>query len=428
MPRVSDLELDNLPAELPELANDPMPYFEAVRRRHPWLAQCPVGYAVTEYAAMKEIILHHDSRLRFMSQEIVELMGARGTGWGRFTEEMMLSKSGAEHARLRASVAEAFNPRSINRLRPLMREVVSKLLDEWAPKGAFDFAEFAAHFPIRVMFGLIGARPDLLPGIRSSLEVQGSSYSLEASRLPVIEAAYQVLWNFVDKLIAERGPHAGKNDLLDDLIAANTSGALNDEELRIMLVFLFAAGYDTSKNLLTLTMSTMLNTPGIWARCAEDRPYCDKVVREQLRLTSPSNTYRLVTEDFEFRGVLFPKDTTLFIPLSISGRDPAVCHDPLVFDPDRTEPERHLAFGRGIHLCLGQSLARAQAEEGLHLIAQRITCPRLAGEITWRPFLGVWGIKSLPIEFDPGSGRTSPATSSAGTDHGVCPLSASSVG
>jgi len=402
---VSDLELSNLPIEQSGMAADPMPYFDAVRRQHPWLARCSVGYAVTEYAAMKEIILHHDGRLRFMSREIVDLMKARGTGWGRFTEEIMLSKSGAEHARLRGSVAEAFNPRSINRLRPLMQQVVSSLLDDWAPRGACDFAEFAADFPIRVMFALIGASPDLLPGIRSSLEIQGSSYSLEPARMPIIEEAYQVLWNFVVRLIAERGPNAGKDDLLDDLIAANTSGAINDEELRIMLVFLFGAGYDTTKNLLTLTMFTMLSEPEMWARCADDRAYCEKVVREQLRLTSPSNTYRLVTEDFEFRGVLFPKDTMLFIPLSIAGRDPAVCAHATVFDPERQEPERHLAFGRGIHICLGQSLARAQAEEGVHLIAQRITRPRLVGEVTWRPFPGVWGIKSLPIEFDPGPRR-----------------------
>lgn len=407
MLRVNDLELSNLPIEQSGMAADPMPYFDAVRRQHPWLARCSVGYAVTEYAAMKEIILHHDGRLRFMSKEIVDLMKARGTGWGRFTEEIMLSKSGAEHARLRGSVAEAFNPRSINRLRPLMQQVVSSLLDDWAPKGACDFAEFAADFPIRVMFALIGASPDLLPGIRSSLEIQGSSYSLEPARMPIIEEAYQVLWNFVVRLIAERGPNAGKDDLLDDLIAANTSGAINDEELRIMLVFLFGAGYDTTKNLLTLTMFTMLSEPEMWARCADDRAYCEKVVREQLRLTSPSNTYRLVTEDFEFRGVLFPKDTMLFIPLSIAGRDPGVCAHATVFDPERQEPERHLAFGRGIHICLGQSLARAQAEEGVHLIAQRITRPRLVGEVTWRPFPGVWGIKSLPIEFDPGPRRAS---------------------
>jgi cytochrome P450 len=410
MSSVSELDLSHLAIEKPEFAVDPTPYFEAARRQHPWLAKCNVGYVVTEYTAMKEI-LHKDDKVRMPSEQIVDIMGARGTGWGRFTEEMMLSKSGADHARLRGSVAAAFTPRSVNRLRPVMQNVVSALLDEWAPKGAFDFAEFAAHFPIRVMFGLMGADPAALPSIRSSLEVQGSSFSLEAWRMPVIEEAYQVLWNFVDRVIVERGPNIGKGDLLDDLIAANTSGAMNDEELRIMLVFLFAAGYDTSKNLLTLTMHSMLSVPKIWARCAEDRPYCNKVVEEQLRLTSPSNLYRLVTEEFEYRGVRFQKDSMIIIPVTMAGRDPAVFQQPTTFDPDRGDRERHLAFGRGMHICLGQYLARAQAEEGVHLMAQRITNPRLAGEVTWRPFPGVWGIRSLPIEFDPAPRRSQPGRS-----------------
>jgi cytochrome P450 len=404
---INELDLPHLAIEQPEFAADPMPRFEAARRAHPWIAKCGVGYVVTDYVAMKEI-LHKDESLRMPSPEIVGLMGAHGTGWGRFTEEMMLSKSGVDHARLRGAVAAAFTPRSVNRLRGVMKDVVTELLDEWAPKGAFDFAEFAANFPIQVMFGLIGADPALLTGIRSALEVQGSSFSLEPWRMPVIEESYQLLWGFVEQVIAARGPDAGKGDLLDDLIAANTCGAINDEELRIMLIFLFAAGYDTSKNLLTLTMHSMLDAPEIWARCAEDRPFCDKVVEEQLRLASPSNIYRLVTHAFEYRGVRFPEGVMLILPLTISGRDPGVFQKPMGFEPDRGSTDRHLAFGRGMHICLGQYLARAQAEEGLHLMAQRITRPRLTGEITWRPFPGVWGIKSLPIAFEPEPARARP--------------------
>src|SRR5579863_3673906 len=131
MSSVSELQLSHLPIEESAFAVDPMPYFEAARRKHPWLASCAVGYVVTEFKAMDEI-LRQDSKLRMPSQEIVDLMGARGTGWGRFTQEMMLSKSGADHTRLRNSVATAFGPGSVNRLRPVMQSVVSALLDEWA--------------------------------------------------------------------------------------------------------------------------------------------------------------------------------------------------------------------------------------------------------------------------------------------------------
>jgi cytochrome P450 len=404
MPSAEDLSLPHLPIEEPGFGVDPIPYVEVARRQHPWLARCNVGYILTEYEAMKDIY-YLDEKLVFPSEQIVQLMGAEGTGWGKFTTDMMLARSGAEHARLRGSVAEAFTPRAVGRLRPLMRRVVSDLLDEWAPKGAFDFAEFAANFPVRVMFGLIGADTAALPEIRASLEIQGSSFGLDATRMSVIEAGYQAIWDFVDRLIAERGRGGGHDDLLDDLIATNSSGALNDVELRQMLLFLFAAGYDTSKNELTLIMHAMLRNPAIWARCAEDLAYCEKVVEEGLRHTSPSSPYRLVTEDFEYRDVRFPQGSMIVFPLAISGRDEAAFPHPTDFDPERALPNRHIAFGRGMHMCLGQYLARAQIVEGVHLIAQRITNPRPAGEATWRPFPGVWGLKSLPIQFDPAPRR-----------------------
>jgi len=404
MQSIDELELPHLAVETPEFAENPLPEIRAARRRHPWLAKSNVGYVVTEYAAMDEI-LRKDGNMRMSSPEIVDLMGAHDTLWGKFTLGIMLSKSGAEHRRLRDSVAAAFRPRNVNRMRPVMRSVISDLLDEWAPKGAFDFAEFAANFPIRVMFGLIGASSELLPGIRESLEIQGSSYSLEVEKMPIIENAMNKLWSFVEQVVAERGPGGDRGDLLDDLIAINQSGVLNDEELQIMLIFLFAAGYDTSKNLLTMLMHSMLGNPDVWERCAEDRDYCDKVVKEQLRFGSPSNVYRLVTSEFEYRGVRFPENTNLFLPISVSGHDPDAFETPDVFDPEHNAGDRNLAFGRGIHLCLGQFLAQAQVEEGIHQIAQRITKPRLTGKVASRPFLGVWGIRSLPITFDPAPAR-----------------------
>jgi len=110
---------------------------------------------------------------------------------------------------------------------------------------------------------------------------------------------------------------------------------------------------------------------------------------------------RTVAEEFTYRDVTFPVGTNLQFILTLSGRDPAAFRDADTFDPERPPDNRHLAFGRGMHICLGQFLARAQIEEGLHLIAQRIRSPRQAGEVSWRPFVGVWGIRSLPIEFEP---------------------------
>jgi cytochrome P450 len=91
----------------------------------------------------------------------------------------------------------------------------------------------------------------------------------------------------------------------------------------------------------------------------------------------------------------------LFFPVSVAGRDPRVAADAAEFNPEWEQANRHIAFGRGRHMCLGQHIARAQIEEGLHQIARRIANPRRAGPSGWRPFFGVWGMKGLPIEFDP---------------------------
>jgi cytochrome P450 len=319
-----------------------------------------------------------------------------------------MQRGGSEHHRLRGAVAAAFTPRHANRMRPVMRKTISRLLAEWAPKGAFDFAEFAAQFPVRVMCALIGASPDAVPSIKDALEVQGLSYSLDPSMLPAIEAAFETQWKFADQLVLDRQAEAyvGEDrDLLDSLLKVNAEGGVNDVELRDLLIFLIAAGYDTSKNLLTMVMYRMLSCPEYWSRCAEDRAFCDQVVEEVLRHSSGSNIYRTVSEEFVYRDITFPVGTNLIFPLSISGRDSRHFPDAMEIQPERVHTNRHIAFGRGIHICLGQYLARAQIEEGVHMIAQRITKPKLAGEVTWRPFPGVWGIRSLPIEFEPHAAR-----------------------
>lgn len=79
--------------------------------------------------------------------------------------------------------------------------------------------------------------------------------------------------------------------------------------------------------------------------------------------------------------------------------------EPMEFLPERIRTNSHIAFGRGAHICIGQHLARAQLEEGVHLIAQRLRKPRVAGEVSWKPYLGLWGLRTLPIQFEPGPSR-----------------------
>jgi len=400
MPSISELELYHMPIATEAYGNNPFPHFDKAREQHEWLAASDIGYVLTGYRAIDNI-MRLDDKLKMPGDEIADIMGARGTGWGDFCVEQMLVSSGERHARLRSSLSSAFGPGSVKRLRPIMRETVDRICDEWLQSGKFDFTDFASQFPVRVMFALVGASTERLPEIIKKLEIHGESFNLEVEKMGIIEDGYQTLWRFVDELIAERGRDAGKGDLLDDMIAANGSGTISDKELRQLLILLFAAGYDTTKNLLILLMHSLLQHPDIYQRCGEDFGYAKKVVKEQLRFTTPSNTMRIVTEGFTYGGVEIPEGTMLIFPISISGRDPAMFGNSMVFDPDRPEKHPSQAFGRGMHICLGQFLAVANVEEGIHTIARRLRNPRMAGEVTWKPFPGVWGITSLPIEFDP---------------------------
>ncbi|MCB2077263.1 MAG: cytochrome P450 [Novosphingobium sp.] len=403
MQSLTELDLPYLPMEDAEFAANPWPVLDEVRAGHPWLAKCAFGYVIHQYDAMRDL-LYLDRNLRGAYENVVEAMQAKGTPWGRFQENSLLASTGDTHKRIRSVLAPAFTPQQANKHRPLMRKVITELLDEWVPKGAFDFEEFASFFPITVMCSLIGADPKVIPSLRQSMEDFGLSMSMDLAHLPALQAATHTLDTFAQELVAERRANRrGRDDadLLEVLVETNERGDLSDRELYDLLIFLFVAGYDTSKNALTLLMDAMIDHPDMYRRCAEDSAYCRKAVEENFRFLTTSTIPRVVTRDITYRDVVIPEGTTLFFPVSVAGRDAGAIEDPDSFDPEREQVKKHIAFGMGVHICMGQFIARAQIEEGLHLIAQRIRNPRRTGPSAWRPFFGVWGLRGLPIAFDP---------------------------
>jgi cytochrome P450 len=282
--------------------------------------------------------------------------------------------------------------------------VISGLLDEWEPKGAFDFEEFASHFPITVMCKLMGVSPVIIPSLRSSLEAMGLGISMNPDLLDNLNAAFETLDAAAQGVIDEREASwmpGDEDDLLDLLMEAKAQGGMSRRELADIIVFLLVGGFDTSKNMLTLVMYELVDRPEDYARCAEDLEFCGSVVDEAMRIHGASNTNRLVTQDIDYRDVRIPAGTVLWFPWGVIGRDPSSAEDPDEFDPHKTRTNPHVGFGLGPHICLGKFIARTLLSEGVHLIAQRIRQPRSSGPQGWRPFLGVWGIRGLPIQFQP---------------------------
>lgn len=400
---LAELDLPFLAIEEPAFALDPASRFAQARTAHPWLARCSVGHVVTEHRAMREM-LHHDECMVMGFNEIVEIMGATGTPWGNFIAGTIQVQHGDTHRRLREALRPAFTPRQADLYRAVMREEIERLIDEWGPRGAFDFEHFVSYYPISVLCRMIGASTGAIDSLRASLEALGLAMSMDPQYLPELQRGMGVLDVFVRDLAARRraGERPGPDgDLLDLLLATREAGGMDEEELANLMIFLFGGGYDTSKNVLTLILHTLLDKPEIYARCAESLEYCRKVTNETLRFHAPGTATRKVVRAFVYRGVRFAEGSLVMFPWGMSGRDATAVPDPDRFDPDRAGSRHsHFAFGLGAHMCLGQHIARVQIEEGLHVIARRLRDPVLAGEVGWRPFPGVWGIKGLPIRFE----------------------------
>ena len=393
--------IPKMPVETPEFAADPQPFLEAARHQHPWLARFSQGYIVYGYQACADLLTDNENMTCGFGP-LLDFYKVRGTTWARFMQETLISVYSPAHARLRGSVAHAFTPRRANQQREMMQRTISMLLDKWAPRGRFDFAEFASYFPVTVICGLLGVSAEPIPRLRDALEHQLKSLTLDPAVKPQFMAGWDVLWEFADTLVSEREASGEGNvdALLDDIIAARNRGEMDATEARIMVLTILIAGYDTSKNQLGMAMKLLLDQPDLYRRCGEDLQFCRKVTEESLRHSAIATPYREVVNDFAYDNHQFRHGDMIVLAPPLANRDPKVFGAPDEFNPERENNGRNIAFGRGPHLCIGQFIARNQLQEGLHLIAQRLRNPRLDGEIEWRPFLGAWGVRSLPIAFD----------------------------
>ena len=397
-------QLPTLPMESKEFSANPDPWIEAARAQHPWLGRFSAGYVVYGYDATVDLFADEDENLTSGYGAIADLYGERDSLWGRFMSGGTLSATDGEtHKRLRDSVAFAFTPRRANQARGLMQRVITELLDDWAPRGEFDFAIFASYFPVTVLCGLLGVSAERVTSMRNALENQVKSLNLDLASKPLLMAGWDTLWAFANEVIEEREKQ-GKLDeeaLLDLLIAIKNAGHMDETELRFMLITLLVGGFDSSKNLLTLTMHNLIDRPEIYQRCAADFDFCRKVVEESFRYSAVISKYRQAVRDFTYKDHQFKKGDVIVLSTTLANRDPAVFPNPENFDPERENARRNVTVGRGPHMCLGQHIAKAQVQEGLHLITKRLRNPRRTGEVQWRTMLGVRGLYSLPIAFDP---------------------------
>jgi cytochrome P450 len=319
----------------------------------------------------------------------------------------ILSAEGEIHTRLRRLVAPAFSPRSADRLRPFMRQVINDLVDKVAAAGRADFtADICEPYPIPIICELLGApKSDWQLFSRWANDVL-EIFSLDvATKLDLIMRTQDELDAYTRELIAQRRSKPA-DDLLTELIAAEEAGdRLSTEELVMMVNAVIIGGTDTTRNQLGCAVNLFAHHPEQWKLLAEQPELAPRAVEESMRyFGAVRGTARFASIDIEYKDVLFPAGTFMAVGLAEANRDTAVFTEPEAFDITVQKSEQpQLTFGSGIHYCLGQALARAELQEALPLLAQRMPNLRLDGDTTWKPDgVGIFGPARMPITFDAG--------------------------
>lgn len=393
--------------ELPQIDLDAAPQadrigaYRAASAEH-WLAKGVFGYVVTRYDDVVAIL--RDKRWHNAAAVIPEMMGITDPEFLGRRRVSILSAEGETHTRLRRLVGQAFSPRSADRLRPFMREVVDGLVDQVAPTGRADIArDICEPYPIPIICELLGApKADWQLFSRWATDVLRIFNANLSEDLPIIMAAQDELDVYTRELIAERRSRPA-DDLITALIAAEEAGdRLSTDELVMMVEAVIVGGTDTTRNQLGCSVGLFSQYPDQWKLLAEQPELAPRAVEETMRvLGAIRGTGRFASEDIVYRDVAFPAGTFISPAMAVANRDASVWSDPDRFDITR-EPsgQPQLTFGSGIHYCLGASLARAELQEALPILARRLPDLAVDGEITWKPdTVGIWGAERLPVTF-----------------------------
>jgi hypothetical protein len=308
-----------------------------------------------------------------------------------------------DHTRMRRLAQKTFLPRTLERLRPRVEEIVNDLIDEFEPTGKMDVVrDFAYPLPITVIAELLGVpaadRDNLKHWSGAILEFQAVPRT-DAEVVLRSQKALLELRDYFRGVFAQRR-RKPEQDLISELLAVEEQGDhLTEEELLSTCVSILIGGHETTTSLLSSAVWLFINHPDLLARARQAPASMSGAVEEVLRFESPfQRLTRVAKEDVEIRGQKIRQGQTVMGLLGAANRDPAQFPDPARFDIERS-PNRHVAFAHGIHFCLGAGLARLEAPIALNILFRRLPGLRLENrDIEWS--MGVLrALRHLEIAF-----------------------------
>ncbi|ORT57464.1 cytochrome [Streptomyces sp. CB03238] len=309
----------------------------------------------------------------------------------------MLNTDPPDHTRLRALVNKAFTTRRVERLRGRVEQAADELLDAMAGHDEVDLlSAYAFPLPTTVICELLGV-PDSDKDEFRDLSITMTS----AARHEEMAAAALGMADYLMRLVESKRDHP-LDDLLSALVhARNDEDRLTDPELRSMAFLLLVAGHETTVNLIGNSVMMLLRDPDQLAALRADPALLPGAVEEFLRLEGPLNiaTYRYTTQPLRLGDVVIPEGEFVMVSLSSANRDGSRFPDADRLDITR-DASGHMAFGYGIHYCVGAPLARMEAEIAIGKLLHRFPALALAEDpetLRWRPSTLIRGLETLPV-------------------------------
>ncbi len=382
-----------------DFRRNPYPLYERMRTAQPPLYEPRTDFwMIFDYAGVKRALTDHSAFASDMSAA-----NQRAPSWMIFFDP-------PRHTKLRALISRAFTPGIVANLEPRIRQLSRELLYPVLDRGEMDFAaDFAVPLPLKVIAELIGIPAADWPRFRHwsdviltlSYTVSGAAAGAEAGlafRATTLEMA-----EYLPAILEDRR-RAPKDDLLTNLVHAEVDGArLTADEIVAFVQLLLVAGNETTTNLLNNTLLCLMENPDQLARLRAEPGLLPSAIEESLRHSSPLQfMFRAMRQDVELHGQTIPAGKRVLAMIGSANRDPLQFPDPDRYDIAR-DPNPHIAFGHGIHFCLGAPLSRLEARvaftEFLNLVG---TFGRTSNE-PWKPrkALHVLGPENLPICFKP---------------------------
>lgn len=325
----------------------------------------------------------------------------------------MLTADMPDHTRYRRLISKAFTPKVIAELEPKIREITTRLIDAFIDDDSIEFVEqFGVPLPVEVIAHALNVPDDRLADFKrwsdDSIAGIGTQISID-QRVEAERGVNEYQHYFAAEL--EKRKTEPQDDLLTNLLNARVDDddpditdkrPLDMAEMLSMVQQLLVAGNETTTKLLTESMRLIAETPGEWEKLREDPSRAPMMVEEALRLTTPTQgMFRIATKDHELEGVQIPKGARIVIVFASANRDTELFEDPDSFCPERDNLRDHLAFGKGIHFCLGAALSRLEGKVALEELSRRIESFSMAesNEYTYFPSFLLRGLTRLDVEF-----------------------------